>query len=85
MLHKICRAMKECDSAYELRGVIEMDHSFFGRGVEGDKRGRGTRKTSVIIEASTHGAAAGFARMHVLRACGGGRSPLAALSESIFP
>ena len=44
MLHKIRRAMKERDSAYELRGVIEMDDSFFGSGVGGDKRGRGTKK-----------------------------------------
>jgi transposase-like protein len=66
MLHKIRRAMKERDSAYELRGVIEMDDSFFGSGVGGDKRGRGTKKTPVIIEASTQGAAVGFARMHVV-------------------
>ena len=66
MLHKIRRGMKERDSAYELRGVIEMDDSFFGSGVGGDKRGRGTKKTPVIIEASTHGAAVGFARMHVV-------------------
>lgn len=66
MLHKIRVAMKERDSAYELRGVVEMDDSFFGSGTGGNKRGRGTKKTPVIIEASTHGAAVGFARMHVV-------------------
>jgi hypothetical protein len=66
MLHKIHRAMKERYSAYELRGVVEMDDSFFGSGTVGNKHGRGTKKTPVIIEASTHGAAVGFARMHVV-------------------
>lgn len=66
MLHKIRRAMKERDSAYELRGIIEMDESFFGSGAGGDKRGRGTKKTAVIVEASTHEDAVGFARMNVV-------------------
>jgi len=66
MLHKIRRAMKDRDSAYELRGLVEMDDSFFGGGTGGDKRGRGTKKTPVIIEASTHEGAVGFARMHVV-------------------
>ena len=66
MLHKIRRAMRERDAGYELKGIIEMDDSFFGGGAGGDKRGRGTKKTPVIIEASTHRDAVGFARMHVV-------------------
>lgn len=66
MLHKIRFGMKNRDSAYDLLGVIEMDDSFFGSGAGGDKKGRGTRKTPVIIEASTHKDAVGFARMHVV-------------------
>ena len=46
MLHKIRRAMKDRDSAYDLRGLIEMDDSFFGGGSGGDKRGRGTKKNA---------------------------------------
>ena len=66
MLHKIRTAMTARDSAYELRGIIEMDESFFGSGAGGDKCGRGTKKTPVIIEASTAEAAVGFARMRVV-------------------
>jgi len=66
MLHKIRRAMKERDSGYELRGIIEMDESFFGSGAGGDKRGRGTEKTPVIVEAATHKDAVSFARMNVV-------------------
>ena len=46
---------------HELKGVIEIDDSFFGGGAGGDKRGRGTQKTPVIIEASTNKDAVGFA------------------------
>lgn len=66
MLHKVRRAMKERDSRYRLQGVIEMDDSFFGGGSGGRKRGRGTKKTPVIIEASTYKDAVRFARMHVV-------------------
>ena len=43
-----------------------MDDAFFGGGSGGDKRGRGTNKTPVLIEASTQGEAVGFARMSVV-------------------
>ncbi len=66
MLHKIRCAMKHRDAAYDLKGIIEMDDSFFGSGTGGDKRGRGTKKTPVIIEASTHKDGVGFARMQVV-------------------
>lgn len=67
MLHKIRRGMRDRDSTYTLQGMIEMDESFFGGpGEGGDKRGRGTKKTMVVIEASTCGEALGYARMRVV-------------------
>ena len=67
MLHKIRYGMVDRDRPYELKGVIEIDDSFFGGGAGGDKRGRGTQKTPVIIEASTNKDAVGFARMRVVK------------------
>ena len=67
MLHKIRYGMMDRDRPYELKGVIEIDDSFFGGGAGGDKRGRGTQKTPVIIEASTNKDAVGFARMRVVK------------------
>jgi transposase-like protein len=49
MLHKLREAMAQRDSAYFLKGIIEMDDAFFGASAEGGKRGRGTEKTPVII------------------------------------
>ena len=67
MLHKIRHGMADRDKIYELKGLIEIDDSFFGGGSGADKRGRGTRKTPVIIEASTNKDAVGFARMRVVK------------------
>jgi len=67
MLHKIRHAMKSRDSDYQLAGIVEIDDSFFGSSAKGkSKRGRGTSKTAVIVEASTHGDSVGFARMTVV-------------------
>src|SRR3990172_11498607 len=67
MLHKIRHAMKNRDAAYQLAGIVEIDDSFFGSSITGrSKRGRGTSKTAVIVEASTHGDAIGFAKMTVV-------------------
>lgn len=67
MLHKIRHAMKNRDSTYQLTGIVEIDDSFFGSSTKGrSKRGRGTSKTAVIVEASTHGKAIGFAKMTVV-------------------
>lgn len=64
MLQKIRRAMRHRDSNYKLAGVVEMDDSFFGGAKQGgDKRGRGSSKTTVIVEASTNGEALGYAKM----------------------
>ena len=67
MLHKIRYGMMDRDRPYELKGVIEIDDSFFGGGAGGDKRGRWTQKTPVIIEASTNKDAVAFARMRVVK------------------
>ena len=67
MLQKIRRAMRERDSKYRLAGIVEMDDSFFGGPKEGgDKRGRGSSKTAVIVEASTNGDGIGYAKMTVV-------------------
>ncbi len=72
MLHKIRQAMADRNQLYQLRGVIEIDESFYGGKKEGgDKRGRGTGKVPVMIEASTFdcgdgGRGLGFARMRVV-------------------
>lgn len=67
MLQKIRRAMRDRDSKYKLAGIVEMDDSFFGSPKEGgDKRGRGSSKTSVIVEASTKGEGIGYAKMTVV-------------------
>lgn len=71
MLHKIRQAMSDRNELYRLRGIIEIDESFYGGKKEGgDKRGRGTSKVPVMIEASTFdggdGRGLGFARMRVI-------------------
>jgi len=67
MLQKIRRAMGDRDSNYQLAGIIEIDDSFFGGPKEdGDKRGRGTSKTAVIVEASTDEDHVTYAKMTVV-------------------
>lgn len=67
MLQKIRRGMKNRDSRYKLSGIIEIDDAFFGGPKEdGDKRGRGSSKTPVIVEASTSGGGISYARMTVV-------------------
>ena len=67
MLQKIRRAMRDRDTNYQLAGIVEVDDSFFGAPKEGgDKRGRGSSKTTVIVEASTNGEGIGYAKMTVV-------------------
>lgn len=67
MLQKIRRAMRQRDVQYKLAGVIEIDDSFFGGSKEGgDKRGRGSSKTAVVVEASTEGEIVNYAKMIVV-------------------
>lgn len=67
MLQKIRKAMRDRDSHYKLSGIIEMDDAFFGGPKEGgNKRGRGSSKIPVIVEASTDGEGVGYVRMTVV-------------------
>lgn len=53
MAHKIRKAMSDRDANYKLKGLVEIDESFFGPKKEG-KRGRGAKgKTLVIVAVST--------------------------------
>lgn len=49
MLHKIRRAMKERDSQQGLSGIVQVNKAVLSGGPGGDKRGRGSSKTSVIV------------------------------------
>ena len=67
MLQKIRQGMRDRDSNYKLAGIVEMDDAFFGGSQQGgDKHGRGTSKTPVIVETSTKGEGVGYARMTVV-------------------
>ncbi len=67
MLQKIRQGMRDRDSNYKLAGIVEMDDAFFGGTQQGgDKHGRGTSKTPVIVETSTKGEGVGYARMTVV-------------------
>jgi len=48
IVHKIRSAMAYRDLQYKLDGIVEMDDTYFGAPVPG-KRGRGTRRTKVLI------------------------------------
>lgn len=52
VLHRIRHAMAQRDSDYMLAGIIELDDTYFGKTKKGDKRGRGTSKTKVIVAIS---------------------------------
>lgn len=52
LLHRIRNAMSERDSEYILSGIVEMDDTYFGAAEKGSKRGRGTKKTTVMVAVS---------------------------------
>ncbi len=52
LLHRICHAMGERYQIYQLIGTIELDDTFFGGKKMGGKRGRGSKKTKVIVAVS---------------------------------
>jgi len=67
MLQKIWQGMRDRDSNYKLAGIAEIDDAFGGGSQEGgDKHGRGTSKTPVIVETSTKGDGVGYARVAVV-------------------
>lgn len=46
--------MKDRDSRYLLKGLVQLDDSFFGAPTQDGKRGRGTEKAKVIVGLSTN-------------------------------
>lgn len=66
MGQKIRQAMAVRNERYGLRGLVEMDDSFFGGKGRG-KRGRGAeKKAKVLVMAENRGKRAGFAAMQVV-------------------
>lgn len=73
MLSKMRRAMAKRDSAYKLKGYVEIDEMFIGGPIEGSKRGRGTEKTPVLVAVSYtpikgKGEVTGFAKLQAVSA-----------------
>lgn len=52
LLHRIRSAMASRDEAYLLDGIVEFDDTYIGKSHKGRKRGRGTRKSKVIVALS---------------------------------
>jgi hypothetical protein len=52
LLHRIREAMGKRDERYLLAGIVEFDDSYFGGPKGGGKRGRGTKKSKVLIALS---------------------------------
>jgi transposase-like protein len=63
MLQKIRHAMAKRDKQYKLSGYVEMDEMFVGAPTEGQKRGRGTEKTPVLVAVSFYKDKEGKERM----------------------
>ena len=49
LLQRLRFAMKSRDEKYMLKGMVELDDAFFGTPTKGGKRGRGTKKSKVIV------------------------------------
>lgn len=49
MLHKIRHSIQKHDEKYTLSGIIELDDAYIGAPTEGEKRGRGTEQTKIIV------------------------------------
>jgi transposase-like protein len=70
MGHKIRKAMADRDANYKLRGLIEMDDTYFGAPKSG-KRGRGAEgKAKVVVAVESKGDKAGFASMSYVEKVG---------------
>ena len=52
VLHRIRDAMGNRDKQYLLAGIVEFDDSYFGGPQGGGKRGRGTKKSKVLVALS---------------------------------
>lgn len=49
MLQKIRQAMEQRDDQYQLAGIVELDEAYFGAPTTGQKRGRGTQRSAVLV------------------------------------
>ena len=52
LLHRIREAMGKRDEQYLLTGIVEFDDSYFGGPKDGGKRGRGTKRSKVLVALS---------------------------------
>ena len=52
ILHKLRSAMGQRDSEYVLSGIVEVDDAYFGGKKKGGKRGRGTKKSKLLVAVS---------------------------------
>lgn len=71
MLHKIRQAMKDRDAQTELAGLIQVDQALMGGGPGGDKKGRGSKKTRITVQASIGKDTIGLAKMSVAEGASG--------------
>lgn len=69
ILQKIRRAMRKQDRQYKLKSIVELDDVYFGGKDTGEKRGRGTSKSKVLVAVSTDKEKkhAGFVKMKVVK------------------
>jgi transposase-like protein len=67
LLQRIRSSMGQRDEKYSLSGIVELDDTYFGKATRGGKRGRGTKKTKVIVAVSKSDAGKPlFVRMQVI-------------------
>jgi len=52
LLQRVRAAMSQRDEQYYLTGIVEFDDTYFGKPKKGGKRGRGTKKTKVVVAVS---------------------------------
>ncbi|WP_296791836.1 IS1595 family transposase [Ruminococcus sp.] len=52
MLHRIRKAMKCHEERYLLDGIVELNDTYLGAPTHSQKRGRGTKKTKIIVALS---------------------------------
>ena len=52
LLHRIRSAMTNRENTYQLSGIVALDDTYFGGPKKGEKRGRGTNKTKVVVAVS---------------------------------
>ena len=51
---------------YKLNDIVELDETYYGGAVEGDKRGRGTSKMKVLVALSLSSKLMGFVKMKIV-------------------